>query len=1157
MAIGHGPHSDIRPAELTSAHAETELERLEGVVAAMAGRDPNVKAALAMLPSGAQIDSVTWVGEVAHVDLTLGTAEFEPTALEVEFIARLLSEAIDPNLNFGGVLVRARLEAHDEYQSLDEYFPAFPVVEYPPLREDAVVIESEAALGGDDGELRATTFANAGHQPTGALSGVVVYAAAGHGWTSGTSSWFLQRPLLLDMVEDYGNIEQLNYFVNYAFNAGATVVPFRPVGYQPLEVVLDQDDPGVTYTGSWFNSGSAPYYENGVTLSGVNYRFATTSATETAVARYTPNLPEAGSYPVYTWVLDSSNRARQLYRVVHSGGATEVIVDHRMVGRGWVWLGNYYFEAGTGGYVEISNKSDDLGANVIADAIRFGNGIGDVVGPGPGTVSGFPRDEEAQRYWAESETGINAVGMPSTIYTTGSNHNNQNVGTAARWAREMNNASFNNDRWRRIYLEFHSNAAGCEGGPPCGAQGTVALVTSSPTTNQVAYATILGDEIEMDMQILDSGFEFTWGSRNNPFNGGFGAISTSNNSNEFDATILEVAFHDNAADAAMLLDPKVRDAVARSSVQGMIKFLNTLPGSTIPLAFLPVQPENFRAVHNGSGLVLLSWTAPPTGEALGQAATGYRVYRSTNGYGFDAGTDVGNVLTVALDDVPAGVTTFFRVAAYNAGGESMPTETLAVRRAEVGLSSVLIVNGFDRVSRQQNPRQFLPGLGTQRRPIIQKVNSFDYVVQHAQALAAAGTTFDSCANEVVRDGGILLKNYVALDWISGEESSADSTFDAQEQAVVTDYLNAGGQIFASGAEIGWDLDNLNNGKVFYNNMLKASYVGDDSNTYNVVVSGASIFAGILPFSFDNGALFYDVDFPDRLGTFGGSVTALNYSGGTGGPAGIVFDGSFRVVNFGFPFETITSAARRGDVMAAIADFFELGSDGVLPGELVVESRDAVGTITFAPTYDEAGGLLSDNGNKSTASDLVGSGVRYITYDLPNLGTDSATFTPYVPVGGKYEVFVTWGSNANASNARFTVSHFNGEDVQLLSQIPTALGASNNANQWISLGEFWFAEGQDEQDASVNISEETVDGSPTGGLPRRVYVDAARWVRVREFPNGDTNDDQQVTLADYSVMADCISGPGGGYNFPACEDFDFDVDGDVDLDDCQAFQNVFE
>jgi len=887
-------------------------------------------------PAGTRVDRVQWIAGVAHIDLT-----FPPQTPDRIFedgradaLAHALEAAAAIDEDHQGVFVRARIGSAGEYLPWDDFRLTGEPWVYPPLREDALVppIDDAQAVAAE----RIGPVANAGHQPAGALSGVIVYAAAGHGWTAGSSSWFLQRPLLLDMVEDYGNLEQLNYFASYAFNAGATVVAFRPIGYQPIEVVLDQDDPGVTYTGSWTNSGSTPHYENGVTLSGVNYRFSATSVTETATARYTPNLPTSDYYPVYTWVLDSGNRTNQLYRIVHSGGTTDVRVDHRMVGRGWVWLGSYFFEAGTGGYVEISNQAP-AGANVIADAIRFGNGIGDVIGTGPGTVSGYPRDEEAQRYWAESETAINAAGMPSSIYNCCALDSDDNVGAAARWAREMNNTTVNNDRWRRIYLEFHSNAAGCSP-TPCGAKGTVALVTSSPTTNQVAYATILGDEIEVDMQILDgTEFEFSWGSRTNPFNGGFGAISTSNNSNEFDATILEVAFHDNVEDAALLLDPKVRDAVARSSVHGIVKFLNSLPGSTIPLVMPPTEPRGVRAVHDGSGGVVLSWDDPLVGEAYGGTRTGFRVYRSTNGYGFDGGTDVGDVLTTTLLDVPADITTFFRVAAYNAGGESMPSPTLAVRHAGNGASGYLIVNGFDRVGRAQNPRQTLAGVGTQRRPILQHVNSFDYTVQHAAALADAGAYFDSCQNENVITGQVALGDYGALVWILGEESTADRTFDATEQALVSTYLAGGGNIFASGSEIGWDLDASGNGPAFYNNQLKADYVGDDANTYNVSAVVGSIFAGIPPFSFDNGVNWYDVDFPDRLNAFGGSTVALTYVGGTGGNAAIVFDGAFKVVNFGFPFETVVSAARRSELMAAIVAFF-----GVLPpGPTIVDLVDCL------------------------------------------------------------------------------------------------------------------------------------------------------------------------------------------------------------------------
>ncbi|MCH7814096.1 MAG: hypothetical protein IID40_08760 [Planctomycetes bacterium] len=61
----------------------------------------------------------------------------------------------------------------------------------------------------------------------------------------------------------------------------------------------------------------------------------------------------------------------------------------------------------------------------------FGNGLGDVVGARPGTISGYPRDEEAGRYWAEAETDINANGLPTSIYDCCSSDSSDNVGTAA------------------------------------------------------------------------------------------------------------------------------------------------------------------------------------------------------------------------------------------------------------------------------------------------------------------------------------------------------------------------------------------------------------------------------------------------------------------------------------------------------------------------------------------------------------------------------------------------------------------------------------------------------------------------------------------------------------------------------------------------------
>ena len=45
---------------------------------------------------------------------------------------------------------------------------------------------------------------------------------------------------------------------------------------------------------------------------------------------------------------------------------------------GWFISGTYYFDKGSEGYVDISNRSDSPDSVVVADMIRFGNGMGDI-----------------------------------------------------------------------------------------------------------------------------------------------------------------------------------------------------------------------------------------------------------------------------------------------------------------------------------------------------------------------------------------------------------------------------------------------------------------------------------------------------------------------------------------------------------------------------------------------------------------------------------------------------------------------------------------------------------------------------------------------------------------------------------------------------------
>ena len=57
-----------------------------------------------------------------------------------------------------------------------------------------------------------------------------------------------------------------------------------------------------------------------------------------------------------------------------------------------------------------------------------------------------------------------------------------------------------------------------------------------------------------------------------------------------------------------------------------------------------------------------------------------------------------------------------------------------------------------------------------------------------------------------------------------------------------------------------------------------------------------------------------------------------------------------------------------------------------------------------------------------------------------------------------------------------------------------------------------------------------------------------------FADGD--EDADVDSDDFTLFADCLTGPGGGPVAPACRGFDAEPDNDVDLDDFAALQLVF-
>ncbi len=774
-------------------------------------------------------------------------------------------------------------------------------------------------------------FGNTGpsaQQTRGVLSGKIVFMNSGHGWTFDPTYWRLQRPSLLDMNEDYGNYDQLNFFASYCFNAGATVVSMRPLGRQTNEVILDNDDAAVTFAGTWGNSGSGVFWGNAGDLP---YRFASMAATESATATYTPNIPVAGYYPVYCWTLHGSDRGDQLYRIRHTGGESEVRIPHHMVGNGWIYLGEYYFNAGSSapvGSVVISNlRESPTGSVVIADAIRFGNGMGTVdFGTG---VSGYPREDESMRYWIQANL---AQGQATSLYDGSGDHESDSWSAPPKMSAHMNRQEAG-DIYDRIHISFHSNAGG--------GRGAVGLITSTPTPNQAQLAQIAGAEVNNDLSALGMPLlETNWSSRTtHTYSGGYSEITGSLFNYEMPATIIEVAYHDNAADSMLMRDPKVRSAVGKAALHAVVKFMNQYDtNGAPPLAFLPEAPTNLRAIAGTNGQIALAWTAPI---ALGgsQNPTNYIIYRSTNGYGFGNPIFVGNALSYTITDLAADTDYYFRVTASNAGGESMPSEVVGCRASSVlDAPRVLIVNGFDLFNRTHNLRHDVarqnwdkPGNnGAIERVFPRWNNAFDYVVQHGKAIAAAGRAFDSCQNEAVISNQVLLANYDIVIWACGNETTDSETFSSLEQSRISTYLANRGSLFVSGSDVAFDLDRASGpttgDRNFLRNQLHATLVNDDSANYTAASLSGWMFAGNSSVTIDNGTRgIYWVQSPDVLSPDGhGAVAAMNYSGS--GAAAIQYDGSAsggRTLLMGFPFETITDATRRNQYMADILTFLSL------------------------------------------------------------------------------------------------------------------------------------------------------------------------------------------------------------------------------------------
>lgn len=192
------------------------------------------------------------------------------------------------------------------------------------------------------------------------------------------------------------------------------VGPFTVAGDVPPPPDVIVDNPSANFTGSWFTGTfSTDRYGN-------DYRFSSLKTTAPVnEATFTGTIPETGTYDVFEFHPQGTNRPVDArHEITHNGGTAVALVNQQINGGKWNKIGTFQFTGGQSYSVKI-NSVFSGGTSVMADAIRWA-----YVPPAPPVPVDVVVDNvDAQKVGAWS-TGTGAGRF-------GANYNFRGVGTGA------------------------------------------------------------------------------------------------------------------------------------------------------------------------------------------------------------------------------------------------------------------------------------------------------------------------------------------------------------------------------------------------------------------------------------------------------------------------------------------------------------------------------------------------------------------------------------------------------------------------------------------------------------------------------------------------------------------------------------------------------
>lgn len=817
-----------------------------------------------------------------------------------------------------------------------------------------------------------------------------------HGWyyEPKLDRWEWQRARLFQTVEDiYPLSYTLPFLVPMLENAGATVFLPRERDWQIHEVVVDNDGSSgkslyiapeyleESAPGTGFGLGHPPYVEENPFKLGT-YHSMESDRKATGSIQWIPEIPETGEYAVYiSYHASPQNTTDALYRVYHSGGVSEFLVNQQMGGPTWIYLGKFPFEEGIQaerGRVVLLNNGARRGKIISADAVKFGGGMGNI--SRNGITSQRPRYQEGARYY------LQYAGMPDTLVwkLNDSNDYNDDYQSRGEWVNYLMGAPSGPAANRQarglgipvdLSLAFHTDAGILNNDTVIGTLGIY-----STTYNRGVFPGGMSKMASRDLtdlvqtQIVEdlrASFDPAW-TRRGMWDRGYSEAFRPN----VPSMLLELFSHQNFLDMRFGQEPMFRFQVSRSIYKGILKFLDSQYGTRYTVQPLPV--DHFQSAFDPEGRIVLSWKAVNDPLEPTAGAESFIVYTRINGGGYDNGTVVNDPRYV-LNQVQPGSIYSFKVTAINQGGESFPSEELSIGKASEPKGKVAIINAFDRTSGpawfdDEKHAGFLnmvdqgvpyvvdlhtvgdqfdyvkespwldddsPGHGASYANLETQVlpgNSFDFSYIHGLSILRAGYSFVSLSDEAVSGDSLDLSEYDLVDYLAGEERSSympknDSLCHYQVWPgpmlhSLEAYLQGGGALFISGAHIASDM-HAHKQDSLVGALFKFKWRTSNASRLGQVYSMDPRFAEMEePFRFNTELhpSLYTVEGADALEPVDSTaITLMRYSENNMS-AGVAYRGVYGIVALGFPFETLVDQEMRDRIMSKTLKYLLKKSD---------------------------------------------------------------------------------------------------------------------------------------------------------------------------------------------------------------------------------------